>query len=240
MIPKVIHYFWFGKASLPSITVKCINSWRKYLPDYEIKLWDETNFDVDMIPYTKEAYESKKWAFVSDYARFYILYYYGGIYLDTDVEIIKNIDIFLSNRMFAGFESKTSIAPGLILGSESGNILFKEILQTYEKESFYLPNGKLNMKTVVKRMTDILVYKGLKLDGGKQTVQEMTIYPVEYFCPIDRDTCRLRITPNTYSIHHYTGSWLSKGDKIKIYLTDLFIKIGFYEYIRKVKKIIIK
>lgn len=235
MIPKVAHYFWFGRNSMPPLMLKCINNWKKYLPDYEIKCWNEDNFDVNKVLYTREAYQAKKWAFVSDYARFYILYQYGGVYLDTDVELVKNIDPLLSNKMFAGFESSTGVNSGLILGSEAKCLLFKEILYTYENECFNLSDGKLNMKTVVKRMTDLLVERGLKLDGSMQVIDEMTIYPVDYFCPIDRDTCRMKLTSNTYSIHHYAGTWLSISDKVRISIIDFLIKLGIYAQLKKIK-----
>ena len=132
-IPKIIHYFWFGKKELPNIFNKCIESWKKYCPDYEIKLWTEDNFDVDIIPYCKQAYQKKRYAYVSDYARLYVLYNYGGIYLDIDVEMLKNIDDLLVNECFMGFEEGNKVAPGLILGTVKGNENIKNIMNIYEK-----------------------------------------------------------------------------------------------------------
>ena len=233
MIPKIIHYCWFGGHPYPAIIQKCIDSWHKKLPGYEFMLWNEQNFDVSSVPYTQEAYEAQKWAFVSDYARFYILYQYGGIYLDTDVEILKDLSPLLTHRAFMGFESKTSVAPGLIIGTEPRNEVFKNFLTLYENEHFALPNGELNQKTVVARITENLVSKGLILNGHKQCVDEMMIYPTDYFCPIDRDTCKLSITTNTYSIHHYAGSWLSMQDRIRIRIMDLLKKNGVYQWIKR-------
>ncbi len=152
MIPKVIHYCWFGRNPLPSLAIKCIESWRKYLPDYEIKEWNEDNFDVNIIPYTQEAYQVGKYAFVSDYARFWILYKYGGLYFDTDVEVIKPMDDIIARGPFMGCEkdvsdtSVASVAPGLGLGVNPGLGLYKEILEMYSKLSFVNKDGTYNQK----------------------------------------------------------------------------------------------
>lgn len=143
MIPKVINYCWFGGNPLPASAQKCIASWRKYLPDYEIKEWNESNFDVNIIPYTAEAYKAKKYAFVSDYARFWILYRYGGLYFDTDVEVIRNMDDIIANGAFMGLEKKQAgatptqlgVAPGLGLGVNPGLGLYKELLDVYDDNS---------------------------------------------------------------------------------------------------------
>ena len=151
MIPKVIHYCWFGRNPLPESAVKCINSWKKYFPDYEIKEWNEDNFDVNIIPYTKEAYSVKKYAFVSDYARFWVLYRYGGLYFDTDVEVIKSMDDIIERGSFMGVEVPAvvdkvvpSVAPGLCLGSSSGNSIYKSILDLYNGLHFILDDGSFS------------------------------------------------------------------------------------------------
>ncbi len=218
MIPKVIHYCWFGRNPLPSLAKKCIASWMKFLPDYEIKEWNEDNFDVNMIPYTKEAYSAKKYAFVSDYARFWILYNYGGLYFDTDVEIIKPIYDIIARGPFMGCEKDADInkatgltvAPGLGLGVNPGLGLYNEMLDIYKNLSFYNLDGSLNLKTVVEYTTTALLNHGLKNTNEIQTVAGVYIYPREYFCPIDLSTGRLIKTPNTYTIHHYAASWESK------------------------------
>ena len=213
MIPKIIHYCWFGGNPLPEDAKKCIASWEKYLPDYEIKEWNESNFDVNCCPYVKEAYEAKKYAFVSDYARFHVLYQEGGLYFDTDVEVIKNMDYIIAAGNFMGFEkslatkqqesgatprnSVLGVAPGLGLGVNPG-------LDFYEaKEHFAIEDG-----TVVDYTTDLLRKHGLVEEHRLQKVAGITIYPADYFCPMDSTTGITTITPNTVSIHHYSCSWI--------------------------------
>jgi hypothetical protein len=224
MIPKVIHYCWFGGNPLPPLAEKCIASWKKYLPDYEIKRWDESNFDVNIIPYTSEAYKTKKYAFVSDYARFYILYKYGGLYFDTDVEIIRRIDDIIAKGPFMGGErylsdgeKKLDIAPGLGLGATPGQEVYKELLDTYNKLHFDLDENGKPTQTVVDITTNFMRKKGFKDVEDIQLIDGVYIYPAEYFNPISIVTKRLRITDKTRSIHHFMASWVkkSKGEKIK-------------------------
>lgn len=215
VIPKVIHYCWFGGNQLPELAKICIDSWKKYLPDYEIKEWNETNFDLNSCEYIKEAYNCKKWAFVSDYARFWILYNYGGLYFDTDVEIINPLDDIIKCGSFMGFEnmgnSELEVAPGLGLGANQGLGLYREILDMYEGSHFINEDGTLNLLTVVDRTTNILKKHGLKNENEKQTIEGVTIYPFDYFCPIDCATGKKSITSNTRSIHWYMDSWGSVG-----------------------------
>lgn len=221
MIPKVIHYCWFGKNPLPQLAVKCIESWKKYLPEYEIKEWNEDNFDVNMIPYTREAYEAKKYAFVSDYARFWILYNYGGLYFDTDVEVIKPLDDIIASGPFMGCEkdasdtSVASVAPGLGLGVNPGHGLYKELLDLYATLHFIKSDGSYNMKTIVPYTTEILSTYGLKCINGIQECGGIWIYPKEYFCPKDYKSHKIKVTDNTRTIHHYDSSWLSHSQKMK-------------------------
>lgn len=220
MIPKIIHYCWFGGNPLPQLALKCIESWKKYFPDYEIKEWNEDNFDVDIIPYTSDAYKHKKYAFVSDYARFWILYNYGGIYFDTDVEVIKPMDDIIKRGPFMGMEKTASedsagIAPGLGLGCNPGLGLLKELLEMYSELHFINKDGSLNQTTIVKYTTDILVEKGLDLSKGLQFVENFWIYPPDYFCPIAYNSRKLIITDNTRSIHHFAGTWVSHKSRYK-------------------------
>lgn len=216
MIPKVIHYCWFGGNPLDSKSKKCIGSWRKYFPDYEIKEWNENNFDVNSCRYAKEAYQSKKWAFVSDYARFKILYEYGGVYFDTDVEVIKSFDDILSMGSYMGCERDCDdVNPGLGIAVAPGLGIIKEIIDDYEKSSFYKDNGELNLSTIVERTTSILKKHGLKSCDKIQSVADLFIYPREYFCPINMQTGKLEITKNTHSIHHFAGSWESSNNKFR-------------------------
>lgn len=213
MIPKVIHYCWFGGNPLPDLAKKCIASWKKYLPDYEIKEWNETNFDLRCCNYVKEAYEAKKWAFVSDYARFWILYNYGGIYFDTDVEIIKDMSDIIKKGAFMGCETSEKCAPGLGLGVNPGLGLYEEILDNYQKSHFLNSDGTNNYETVVDRTTNILKKHGFKECYVIQKIADVMIYPPEYFCPMDYTTGKLNITENSCSIHWYDASWLD--DRMK-------------------------
>ena len=240
MIPKIIHYCWFGRSSLPSLAVKCIASWKKYLPDYEIKEWNEDNFDVNIIPYTQEAYKVKKYAFVSDYARFWILYKYGGLYFDTDVEVIKPMDDIIAKGPFMGCENEvknngaTALAvapglglgvnPGLGLGVNPGLGLYKEMLDLYGTLHFINSDGSYNLKTVVEYTTEILCNHGLKNRSGVQKCAGLWIYPKEYFCPKSCGDLKPNITNHTYTIHHYNASWVSSKNKVKIKLRRLLGK----------------
>ena len=230
MIPKVIHYCWFGRNPLPESAKKCIASWRKHLPDYEIKEWNEDNFDVNIIPYTKEAYETKKYAFVSDYARFWILNHHGGIYFDTDVEVIRPMDEIIARGPFMGREAGAvikdicdakvvgngsdtglGVAPGLGLGVNPGLGLYKDFLDLYNTLKFRKEDGTLNTKTIVSYTTEILLKYGL--DGNNDEPQEIAgvwIYPPDVFCPMDHTQANmLNITNRTVSIHHYDCSWIN-------------------------------
>ena len=223
MIPKIIHYCWFGRGPLPELAQKCIASWKKYLPDYEIKEWNEDNFDVNIIPYTAEAYQAKKYAFVSDYARFWVLYKYGGIYFDTDVEVIRPIDDIISKGNFMGCETDASrdgsdaasVAPGLGLGVNPGLELVKKMLDYYEGKHFVHEAVMKNQITVVHIATQVLRENGLKNVAGIQEVADCFIYPSEYFCPINVTTGRIHVEKNTRTIHHYAGTWVDKKVSFK-------------------------
>ncbi len=222
MIPKVIHYCWFGKNPLPKMAQRCIKSWKKYCPDYEIIEWNEDNFDINCCAYVKEAYEAKKWAFVSDFARFYILYNYGGVYFDVDVELIKSIDDLRMNGAFMGCENAGIVAPGLGLAVGAKNELFNELLNGYYNRNFKNEDGSYNLTTVVEYTTETLNKYGLKACDNLQKIKEIFIYPKEYLCPKDAHTREVCITSNTVSIHHYDGSWLDKDRRFVQKFTEIF------------------
>ena len=232
MIPKIIHYCWFGRGPLPELAQKCIASWKKYLPDYEIKEWNEDKFDVNIIPYTAEAYAQKKYAFVSDYARFWILYKYGGIYFDTDVEVIRSIDDIIAKGNFMGFETDPDgcdagsvapglglgVNPGLGLGVNPGLGLVKEMMDYYDGLHFKFVPGGIGQLTIVHIATEVLLKSGLTRQQGIQQVGDVWIYPAEYFCPINLKTGRIHVKANTRTIHHYAGTWQEKHFSLKEWL----------------------
>lgn len=217
MIPKEIHYCWFGRNPLPESAIRCIDSWRRYLPDHEIIEWNEDNFDVNSIPYTAQAYAAGKYAFVSDYARFKILYEQGGLYFDTDVEVIRPMDDILARGPFMGFEinpipgvSHGAVNPGLGLAAQTGLPVYRDILNYYSHLDFVKPDGSYNITdAVVNITTRELVKTGLSDVTGIQNVADITIYPADYFNPFDDATGRLLKTANTYTIHWFTKTWLN-------------------------------
>ncbi len=206
------------------MAVKCIASWREFLPDYEIKEWNENNFDVNLTPYTRDAYADGKYAFVSDYARFWILYKYGGVYFDTDVEVIKPMDDILERGPFMGLEiagKSGKIAPGLGLAVEAGNSVYKTILEGFEKLDYHLPDGTRNPYTMIPMVTDIMRSKGLT---GVETIQEVEgihIYAPDYFNPLDDATGRLKKTENTRTIHWFMKSWMPSENRLSVWLKRL-------------------
>lgn len=214
-IPKIIHYCWFGYKEKPQIVKKCIESWKNKLPEYEIIEWNETNFDIEKRLFTKEAYLAKNYAFVSDYVRVYALYHYGGIYLDTDTEIIKSLDQFLVEESFWGFEEKDFIATSLI-GACAYNLLIKEFLEYYDSLSLYDEKGNLKKFTNVLVVTNIFKQKGIQMNGKYQKIEDIAaIYPQEFFSPYDYINCYSKATENSFAIHHFYKSWLPFSTRVK-------------------------
>lgn len=211
-IPKIIHYCWFGGNPLPEDAKRYMKSWEKYCPEYEIVEWNESNFDINSVPYVKEAYEEKKWAFVTDYVRLYALNLYGGIYMDTDVEVLKNLDIFLVNEGFSGFEREDAIPTG-IMAAEKNNSFINELMHEYDDLHFRRDDGSLDLTTNVTRITNCALKHGLKLNNKEQKFGDFKVYPKEYFCPKDYLSGQIVLTENTYTIHHFSGSWHSKRQK---------------------------
>ena len=212
-IPKVIHYCWFGRGKMPSLAEKCIKSWQKYCPDYEIVCHTEDNFDVTENRYAKEAYKAGKWAFVSDYARLKIIYEQGGIYLDTDVELIKPIDDLLKTGGFMGFDDNGIIATGLGFAAEKGNELVGAFLKDYDDIPFVLEDGSYDLTPCTDRNTKTAQSLGMDLNKKEQTFMGIRFLPEDYLCPMKYDTGKKIITKNTYSIHHFSASWTSATAK---------------------------
>ncbi len=243
MIPKIIHYCWFGGNPLPRSAQKCIDSWRKFFPGYEIKRWDESNYDVNVIPYTRDAYSAKKYAFVSDYARFDVLYREGGIYFDTDVEVIRTMDDIVEAGAFMGFETvkpgmPVAVNPGLGMGVNRGNSFFFEMINFYKSLDFKLPDGKSNPDTVVTYTTRVLIDKSLIQDMGHiQNIEGINIYPVEYFCPLSTVDGKLYITYNTRTVHHYDQSWQSPMRRLG---RKFLLNIGGPQLIKIIKPFLFK
>ncbi len=216
MIPKIIHYCWFGGKPLPKLAKKCIASWKKYCPDYEIKEWNEKNFDINCNDFVKEAYKAKKWAFVTDYARLEIIYNCGGIYLDTDVELIRPLDSFLNNTCFMALEKPGFfIATGLGFGAEINNCVIKELQTLYNSITFPDDDNYLNSVTCPIITTDFFERYGFKKQNITQDICGVKIYSTDFFCPKDYYTRETRLTKNTVAIHHYDGSWLLKSERLK-------------------------
>lgn len=214
-IPKIIHYCWFGNKEKPTVVKKCIESWKRFLPDYKIIEWNEESFNININKYVKEAYQNHKYAFVSDYVRVYALYNIGGIYLDTDVEVFKSLDKFLNEESFWGFEEKNYIATSTI-GSRKGNKLIKSFLDFYEEKTYFEMIESVETSTNVQIVTNIMRDIGFKMSGEKQCIKNIgTIYPQDYFSPYDYINLIDKSNENTYTKHHFYKSWISKKDKLK-------------------------
>jgi len=222
MIPKIIHYCWFGKNPKPKLALKCIQSWKRYCADYKLKEWTEDSFDLSSAPvYVQDAYNSKKWAFVTDYVRLYAMYYYGGIYMDTDVELTKHLDKFLRQKGFGGFEDDVSVLTGF-MAFEKGHPLLQEWLSDYNAKQFFLPDGSMNLQTNVTAITNSMIKHGLRLDNTFQRVADYTLYPKDFFCAKSLQDGIIYRTKNTHAIHHFAGTWLSAKDRSKLKKEQIF------------------
>lgn len=233
MIPKRIHYCWFGRGKKPDLVLKCIESWKKYLPDYELKEWNEDNFNMDLYPYVREAYEKRKFAFVTDVVRLFALYTEGGIYMDTDVEVLRNLDCFLIHTAFSGFEDDENIPTG-IMAAEKGSKWAKDNLDYYVGRHFVKDNGELDVTTNVVTITNYMLPLGLKRNNTYQDFPGLiTFYPKDYFCPKSHIDEKLYLTENSYTIHHFSGSWIPPYRRK---LRSLVLKIGGVKLKNYVKK----
>lgn len=231
MIPKIIHYCWYGRSEMPEVAQKCIASWHELMPDWEYKLWNEDNFDINRVPYTKEAYEAKKFAFVSDYVRLWALNFEGGVYLDTDVEVLKPFDDLMHYTAFAGFEASKFLPVGTcVMASEARGEWITEMLGAYNKRHF-LVDGKLDYTTNVQFITALMVKNGFRQDGSEQDYQGLHVFPVDYFSPRHTTGEYLR-TENTYCDHHGVGSW---ADQIRGWKSLVGRMLGQRNMVRLIK-----
>lgn len=237
-IPKKIHYCWFGRGQKPELAIKCIQSWKKILPEYEIIEWNEDNFDINRNLYVKQAYENRKFAFVTDYVRLYVLYNYGGIYIDTDVEVLKPLDKFLKHPAFSGFENNNNIPTG-IMASKKNNKWIKDLLDEYDDLKFIKEDGTFDLTTNVVRITNLTEKKyGLKKESSYQELKDAVVfYPYDYFCPKDWYSGNINITDNTVTIHHFSGSWHDdkekKRTKVRLkYIQKYGLELGDKKYNR--------
>lgn len=248
-IPKVIHYCWFGRNEKSDLIFRCIKSWEEYCSDYKIICWDEDRFDIASNTFVKEAYENKKWAFVSDYVRLYALYNFGGIYLDTDAEVLQNIDNFLENNAFTGYEEDIFI-PAAIMGAEKGNVWIKTLLDYYEERHFLLKDGTFDLKPNTEIVTELSYKKfGFSVDDKKINKGNVILYPSVYFNPYKKNNINkkkkydsnenYKCSKDTYVIHHNSLSWLPTksvvGKSIQFMKNTLrlMLPLQVYLYIKK-------
>ncbi len=231
MIPKKIHYCWFGRKAKPKLAEKCIASWKKYCPDYEIIEWNEDNFEIDKYPYTRYCLNNQKYAFLSDFVRLIVVAEYGGIYFDTDVEMIKKPDDLLKYEAFYGFENNEYVASGLGFGAEKEHITVLKMIEEYD--GLNIGNGTFELKGCPILNTAALAKMGLKQNGMEQEIKGAHIFPAEYFNPFEDATGLLHSTANTYSIHWYAKSWMSKKKVLRSKLTRPLHRLLGVDFFRK-------
>lgn len=222
MIPRKIHYCWFGHGETPQLAKDCIASWHRYMPDWDYRLWNEDSFDVDRYPYAKEAYEAGKYAFVSDFVRLYALEREGGVYLDVDFEVYKPFDDLLGFHAFAGFEGSKHLP--LMMGvcaSEPHGQWVSEMLEAYNDRRFVKPDGSLDLTTNVQFVTAIMSNNGFRQDGAEQDYRDLHVFPVDFFSP-RLTTGDYLLTDNTYCEHKGLASWTKQSKGWKYYLLRLF------------------
>jgi mannosyltransferase OCH1-like enzyme len=240
-IPKIIHYCWFGRNPYPELIIKCIQSWKTILPDYKIIEWNEDNFEISSNQYIEEAYRTKKWAFVSDYVRLYAIFTYGGVYFDTDVEILKPLDRFLSDKAFSGFESRDTVSTAM-MGCQKEHSLIGEMMHYYDDKHFINKDGTFNTAPNVVIITKILSQYGLKLNGKFQIINYFVLYPQIYFCPNSFLRVFNRVSSKSYAIHHFDSSWKNRKSnqktltfRFKRYCTGVFRNIIGTKILVKIK-----
>lgn len=235
MIPKKIHYCWFGRGEKPKLAEKCIASWAKKCPGFEIIEWNEDNFDIDAYPYARYCYDNKKWAFLSDFARLVVVYENGGIYFDTDVEVVGSLEKLISYDAFFGFENEKFVATGLGFGAIPGHRSVGAMIEKYD-ELKPDESGAFPLVVCPQLNTEALLPMGLKLDGSFQNIDGAAILPIDYLNPYDDPTGRLNKTENTVSVHWYSKSWMDKKTVLRSILTKPFHRLfgkDCFEWLKK-------
>lgn len=242
-IPKIVHYCWFGNGEKPQDVQKYICSWKEKMPDYTFMEWNEGNFDIEhSIPYVQQAYAARKFAFVSDYVRIAMLYQYGGIYFDTDVEVRKSFEEYLEDKaMVLGFESERSLLTAFI-AVEKQHLYIKEFLDSYEERSFLQPNGEFDLTVINKGFSELLETKGLKLERNEyqEPAEGVAVYPEEYFCGFDVKNWHTAVTEKTCTVHHMASSWVPGKKGLKLKMIKLLQKLVGYHNYDKLKSMIKK
>lgn len=229
-IPKKIHYMWLGGAKIPYSLQHCIDSWKRFCPDYEIVRWDESNYDVGKCCYMKQAYQHGKFGFVPDYARLDILYRYGGIYMDTDVEVVRNLDKLLCQEAFSSVEKWQVINFGGCSGAVAGHPSLEPFLQAWEQRKFIRDDGTPDILSSGYVDTRVALDNGYVLNGQNQTIMGMNIYTYDYFHPYDYVSGKTQMTDDTYAIHHFNGGWLDE----RMQLADRKTRMRFVSLCRRI------
>jgi len=238
MIPKIIHYCWFGGNPLPPLAVKCIASWKKYLPEYEVVEWNESNFPLDQFIFAKQALENRKFAFISDVCRLYALKKTGGVYMDTDVEVLKPLDDFLHLAAFSGFENDDFVPTG-IMASEKDGEWVSELLEYYDNKPFVNADGTLETTSNTVIITNMMLKKGFVMNNSYQEIKDyVAFYPNDYFCPKSYKTGNIDLTENSYCIHHFAKSWIPMKKKWRNVLKMKAMNFFGYKNIQKAIDII--
>ncbi|WP_332023327.1 glycosyltransferase family 32 protein [Kaistella sp.] len=241
MIPKIIHYCWFGGNPLPKLAEDCIASWKKYLPDYEIKEWNENNFPIEQYPFAKEALANRKFAFVSDVSRLHALKFEGGIYMDTDVEVLHSLDRFLHHAAFSGFENDDFVPTG-IMASRPGGDWVSDLLSYYDGKSLFNEKGEIENISNTFIITKMMIEKGFRMNNQYQEIRDyVAFYPNDYFCPKSYKTGNIELTENSYCIHHFAKSWIPLKKKwrneFKMKMMNIFGSKNIQYIIDIIKKI---
>lgn len=235
-IPRVIHYCWFGRGEKSKKIQKCMRSWQNVLPDYIWQEWNEDTFDIQANAYVRQAYDAKKYAFVSDYVRLFALYRYGGIYMDTDVEVLQPLDRFLTHRAFSGFEDDGHVPTGL-MSAEPMHPVMGKLMNMYEDKNFERADGSLDLTTNTAVISRYFAERGLLLNGCYQEVDDVAFYPRTYFCPYDYINGANYLTAESYTIHHFAKSWLPAHVRWRSDLKRVTAKMISPEFVAKMRAV---